>query len=166
MSKGRIAEEQQTVMADGPVDLAVAGLTGDFVSLSNYNHVAILYSAGVGAAGQDPTITVQQATSNAGAGAKPLTFTELYQKEAVDIQTVGQFTKITQAAANTYISLTGGESEQVILIEFDAAALDVDNGFDHVQVAVDDPGATTKLAVCHYLLTQPRNAEEPALSAL
>lgn len=166
MSKGRIAEEQQIVLADGPLDLAVAGLTGDFVSLAQFNHIAIVYQAGVGLADQDPTITIEQATSNAGAGAKALTFTELYQKEAVDITTVGQFTKITQAASNTYQSTTGGESEQLIIIEFDAAELDVDNGFDHINVAVSDPGATVKLASVLYVLTEPSYAEEPALSAL
>lgn len=166
MSKGRISEEQQAVPAAAPVDLTTAGIIGDWVSLANFNHAVCRLATGVGTAAQDPTITIQQATDNAGAGAKALDFTDIYQKEAVDISTIGQFTLITQTAANTYQSLTGGESQQLIQIEFDAAALDVDNGFDHIQISVSDPGAASKIGYAEVVLTQARNAEEPALSAI
>ena len=162
----RLAEIGQVVTVISPVNLADAPSVGDLVSLANYNHATVVYRAGVGLAAQDPVITVQQATDNAGAGLKALNFTDVFEKEAVDIRTVPQFTKKTQASGNTYVSLTGGESQQLIMIEFDAEDLDAAGGFDHIQVDVSDPGATEKLGSVDIVLTEASYPQEPAVGAL
>ena len=44
-------------------------------------------------AGTDPILTLQQAQDTSGTGVKSLTFTEIFRKQADDVQTVGPFTK-------------------------------------------------------------------------
>ena len=75
-------EQAQIVEAFPAADLSAAASTGDWVSLRNYRHVAVVFHSEPGTAADDPTITIQQATDNAASGAKSLTFTTLYSKQA------------------------------------------------------------------------------------
>jgi len=162
----RLCERGQLISAFVPVNLASAAQTGDWVSLKLFKHIAIVFTKGAGVSGEDPTITVQQATDVSGTDAKALTFTDIYVKQGAALNAIGQFTKTTQSAANTYTSATGGEEQATWVIEFDADELDVDNGFDCVNASVDDVGDTSQIGHILYILTEPRYASEPMPSAI
>jgi hypothetical protein len=157
----RICENGQLAAGFLPVNMATAANTGAFVSMKNYKHCAIVLYKDGGASGEDPTITVQQATAVAGTSAKALTFTDIYTKQGSDVTAVAQFTRTTQTAASTYTSATSGEQESIWVIEFDSNDLDVANGFDCIQAAVADVGSTSQIGCLLYILTEPRYAEEP-----
>lgn len=163
----RLTEEAQIAAALLPVNLATAANDGDWVSLKNYDHLAIVIIKDGGTAAEDPDFTVQQATSVAGAGAKALNFTRVDKKQAADVLTVGEFTKVTQAASNTYdADGTSAEDEMIVVIEFDAQDLDIANGFDCVRLQIPDVGAAAQLAAAIYILTGPRYAEQFPPSAI
>ena len=162
----RLIESLQIVSGFAPVDMQTGANTGDWVSLANYNHVAAVLFKAIGTAGDDPTITCQQATDNAGTGAKALNFTTLHVKQGADLTAIGQFTKITQASANTYTEATSAEAQAIWVVEFDAQDLDVANGFDHFRVTVADIGANAQLGCLLYLLSEPRFHEALLQSAL
>lgn len=163
----RLAETIQMVAGIIPVNLQTAANDGDWVSLKNYGHVAIVVLKGAGTAGEDPVLTVRQAQDVAGTGAKALTFDTIYAKVGAQ-SGIGAFTKVSQAAANTYTDATSAEAEGLFVIEFEAEDLDLANGFDCIQVQIPDvgAGATPQIGGALYLLSEPRYGGEPLPSAI
>lgn len=159
-------EEAQIVAAIIPVDSQTGANNGDYVSLKNYDRCAIIIFKAAGVAGDDPVITVTQAQDVAGTGVKALDFTRIDAK--VGAQTgVGQFTTVTQAAGNTYTDLVSAEAQGLFVIEFQAADLDVANGFDCLKVAVPDTGAAGAQLLCGlYVLRGGRYQTAPLPSAI
>jgi len=153
-----LVEEMQFVEGFPVVDLSTGANNGDWVSMANYKHLAIVFAASVGTAGQDPTITLNQATSAAGAGSKALSvITAGYHKTATtDLSGTAAFTKATQAAGNTFTVASSANKDKLWVVEIDADMLDTDNGFSFVQAAVADVGANAQLGYLLYILSQPR----------
>jgi hypothetical protein len=143
------AEQVQTVLAFAPVNIATAANTGAWVSLKNFHRCTIRVIKAVGTAGEDPVITVQQATAVAGTGAKALNFERVYVKQHATALPA-TFTRITQTAANTYTNATLAEELAIIEIDILPEMLDIDGGFDCVQVSVPDPGSGAQLMVAFY----------------
>ena len=137
-----------------PVDLATADNTGIFQPVRNYARVAFVYFADPGTASQDVTLTLRQATDTSGTGAKNLSAVKkAYVKEHVSTLP-SDFTEVTQAAAATYVSTTGGESIELEVIEVDPADMDVANGFDCISLNIADPGATAGKIGCVLMIGQ------------
>lgn len=157
-----LIEQGQVAAGFVPVNLATAANAGDWVSLKHYGHVAIVFFKAAGAAGEDPTITVEQATAVAGTGNKALNFTTIHVKQGADLAAIGQFTKVTQSAGNTYTHTDAAEAQAIWVIEFDAADLDVANGYDCVQASVGDVGATAQVGALLYILSRPRFTPPPS----
>mgnify|MGYP003134672610 CR=1 FL=1 len=135
------------------VDLQTAANNGDYISLKNADRVMIVFTSGVGTAGDDPTITVQQATTNAGGSVKALNFTTIFRKQAAtSLAAVTAWTETTQAAANTYTNATSAEQSLIWVIEFAAEDLDVDNGFDHIRATVADVGTNAQPGSLQYIV--------------
>lgn len=145
-----LAEVVQRVVAAPIVDMSTAGITGAWVSLKNYPLAEIVLITAAGTAGDDPTITVQQATDVSGTGAKALTFERIYHKQGAAIEAVAQYTLVTQTAANTYTDATSAEVETEWRIPIRAADLDVANGFDCIRATVADVGTNAQLGVLFY----------------
>jgi len=160
----KLVETSQIVCGFVPLDLQTQR-DGDWVAMKDFNHLTIVFYKGVGTAGDNATVTLQQATDSAGAGAKALNFTEIWRKQAADVQTVGQFTKTTQAAANTFTNTNAAE-QAIWALEIDADMLDVDGGFKYVRLTLNDTGVNAQLGCVLYVLTQPRHAEATPPSAL
>lgn len=165
MGKAQFVENHQIVSAILPLDLQTAR-AGDWVSMKHFGHCTVILFAGAGTAGEDPVITMQQATAVAGTNAKDLLFDTIYKKATAGtaLTAIGQFTKVTQAAAATYTDATHAEIEKIYVIEFDAEDLDVNNGFDCLQISVADVGVAPQLGCALYILSNPRYA--PPLSAI
>lgn len=160
----KLVENSQIVCGFVPLDMQTQR-DGDWVSLRDFNHLSIIFYKGAGAAGDNCTVTLQQAQDNAGTAAKALAFTEIWRKQASDVQTVGQFTKTTQSAANTFTN-TNAADQAIWVLEIDADMLDVDGGFKYVRLTLNDVGTNAQLGCVLYVLTQPRYAEATPPSAL
>lgn len=151
-----------------PLDLQTAR-TGDWVSLKNAQGVCIVFFKGAGTAGDDPTLTFQQATDVAGTSAKNLTVVTAVHKKQGTLTAVGTWTTSTQAAAATYAGDgTSAEEQAVYVIEIEADELDVDNGFDCINVSCSDVGTNAQLGCALYILYGLRYGGAPStlLSAI
>lgn len=142
------------VSAWQPLDLQTAR-NGDWVSLKNAGGVDILVFKDAGTDGDDPTFTFRQATVVAGTDAKNLAvIDEYWQKEAAtDLTGTGAWTRVTQTAAATVAP--GDPSAQDVamyLFSINADELDVDNGFDCVQIQCSDVGGNAQLGCALYIL--------------
>lgn len=150
-----ILEATQIVWGFGPIGIGAAR-TGDVVCMKNYRRCLVLLVKGVGPAGDDPTLTIEQGTSVAFSTNKALTFTTLYKKEDLtQLSDVGQWTKVTQSAANTYSHLDAAESVAMWAVDFKAEDLDTANGYDCIRASVGDAGTATQLATVLYILYDP-----------
>lgn len=155
---GLILERIQIAAGILPVDLQGGANNGDWVSLENYDRCAIVLYKDGGTASDDPTITVVQATDTAGSGPKPLNFTRLWRKQASNIMVngdAGKWEEVTQAAGNTYTNTTLAEEECLIVIEFRAEDLDVENGYKALRATIADVGSNAQLGCTFYILADP-----------
>jgi len=147
-----------------PINIGSAR-SSDVITLKNYGRCAIVFHKAAGSASEDPTLTVLQAVSITPSSAKALNFTTVYTKQGT-LNAVGTWTKTVQAAGNTYTNTTASENEAVWVIDIKAEDLDVDNGFDCLQVTIADAGSVNQLASLLFVLHEPRYAVDGGLSAI
>lgn len=158
-----LLEQVQIVEGFPAVDLDTAATnSGDWVSLKNYRHIAIVLAAGLGTAGDDPLLTILQAQDVAGTGSKALNINtnKIFKKQAAtDLSATGQWSSAAaDVTANAWDNATAAEQDVIVVVEFDADELDVDNGFDCVSatVALGGGGGAAQPGVLLYFLSEPR----------
>jgi len=145
MIQGEFLESIQVVSVIEPVDLLAGANSGDWVHLGGtpgFRRCLFLFTKGAGGTGgDDPTITLQEATSAAGGGAQNLVkIDRIYSKEAAtDLTSTGVFTIVSQTAAATYSTATLAENAALIGVEVKDE--DLSAGFEFVTINVADPGA-------------------------
>ena len=145
----------QIVSGFAPIVLTTAR-TGDVVSLKNYRRCLVLFHKGIGSAGEDPTITILQGTDVAFGTNKALTFTTIHVKQdPTSLGDVGQWTKVTQSAANTYTDATSAEQAALWAIEFKAEDLDIANNYDCIRASIGDVGSVSQIGALEYILFDP-----------
>lgn len=147
-----------------PVDLQTAANDGDWVCLKGYQGVGILFHSAIGTAGDDPTLTLEQATSVAGGSSKALgaIATVFTKQAATNLLSIAGWTKVTQSAASTYTNDTSAEQEALWWVYVDAQQLDRANGFDCIRARVADVGGNAQLGAAYYFLMYPRFGATPA----
>jgi len=160
-----ICDKMQIQPAVIPVNLATAANNGDWFNMKNYGRVAVVVLIGVGAASQDPTLTLVQATSDGGSS-KAVNFTEIRVKQASALTSVGTFTTVTQAAGNTYTEATSGEKQKLWVVDIKAEDMDVDNGYDWLQASIADTGSTSQIGTILYIGHEPRYGTDPLPTAI
>lgn len=138
----------------GPIDTNGAGGAGDYISLAYGRRALVVLLTGTWAGGT-AAVTLLQATDNAAAGAKALAFTEYWSKTVNSGASV--FAK-TAVVANTF-NLSA--AQKMVVIEIDAADLDVDNNFNHFRVDVATPGANADLVAAMYIIGDSRYSSTP-----
>ncbi len=150
----RFLEVADITSAFVPVDMQTAANSGDWVNLKSYDRVlAVLFKA-IGTAGDDPIFKLQQATDNTGAGAKDLTFTTIWKKVGT-LTGIAAWTKITQAAATSYVDTDSAEAQTIMAVEIRSEDLDAANNFTHVQLSVADVGGNAQLGCGFYIMLNP-----------
>ena len=142
------------------VDLTDGTNTGDWISLKGAYGALLVFTSGLGTATQDPVITIEQATSNAGAGNKALSPSQsgpanVWKKQAAT--SLAAVTAWTDANADMTTNVydeddTSAEEDLMVAIWIDAADLDVDGGFNHVQASVADVGANAQPGSCFWIV--------------
>lgn len=162
-----LLEKLQIAQGFLPVDMQTGANAGDWVSLKNYGRCAVVLFKAVGTAGDDPTITLSQATDVAGTDVKELNFTRVDKKQAAtNLLAVGTFTTVTQDAGNTFTHADLAEQAAIIVIDIKAEDLDIENGFDCIRASVADIGSNAQLGAMLYILHEPRYGSVPLPSAI
>ena len=151
-----LAENIQIVSGFVPVDLQAGNNVGDWVSLKYYSRCAIVFFAAAGTAGDDPTITLEQAKDYAGTDGKALNFKRLDVKQGAALTAIGQYTKVTQDAANTYSDGDAAEEQKIWVIEVMDTDLDVNDGFTCIRASIGDVGNNAQHGCMLYMMTGPR----------
>jgi hypothetical protein len=141
---------------------------GDYISLKDYNKVVVVYAKGAGTAGDDPTLTLYEATAVDGTDAQVLAVIDKHyiKQAATNLTAVGEFTKTAQTAASTIV-FNATSAEQTVLDYFVVDAAQLSNGFDCIRVdcALAASGGA-QYATLLYFLLEPRYGQEPAVSAI
>lgn len=160
MSSELFLETHQIVGAIRPVDLSGGANAGDWVSLKNYKHAVIVFHSAIGTAGDDPTVTLLQASAVAGTGSKALNIntSKIFKKQAASnlLSTGAWSSASSDVTANAWTNTDAAEQEVLVVIEVDADELDVDNGFDCISISVADVGTNAQLGAAYYILSEPR----------
>lgn len=159
-----LLEKCEIVSGLAPINIG-SNRSSDVVSLKNYGRCAVVFHKAAGSASEDPTITILQAKSVAPSNAKALNFTTVYTKQGT-LSAVGTWTKVEQEAGNTYTNATASENEAVWVVDFKAEDLDLNNGYDCIQVTVADAGSVNQLAAIEFILHEPRYVKEGGVSAI
>lgn len=175
MFNTRLLESIQIVPAWVPGADLNADLAGDWVSLKGFDGCLVVIHKAAGTAGDDMTITLNQATAVAGTGSKALTFAHLYAKVGATALTgIGAFTKYSGTAVSTLDTVTAfgtdllsDVGESLFVIDVRASDLDVSNSFDCLQVTSegDDIGNAT-LSDAFYILYGARYPQAAVPSAI
>lgn len=167
MSDGLILERFQIVEGFPAVDLSTAANNGDWVSVKNAKRIAVVFTSGVGTAGDDPTLTIKQASDASGTGAKALNIptASVFEKQAASsLAAVAAWSDGSgDASTNTLTNATSAEQSALWVVEFTPDELDVDNGFCFIQGSVADVGTNAQPGYLFYLvelkeLRAPANA--------
>ena len=140
------------------VDLQTAANNGDYISMQNNSAILILFTSGVGTGGDDPTLTIQQATDACGTSAKALNIVtspvKVWKKQAAT--SLASTTTWTDASCcvstNTVTNATSAEQSAYWAVEYDAADMDVANGFDFIRATVADIGSNAQPGSLTYIV--------------
>ena len=114
--------------------------TPDYVSLKNFERVAIVIAVKNGATVTGSAITLLQATSVAGAGEKPLAFAKAYRN--IDADAADALSEFA-VASNAFTTANTDSKNLMYVIEVKAEDLDVNNGFDCIRLGVGNATAAT-----------------------
>ncbi|MEW5952639.1 MAG: hypothetical protein AB1815_02615 [Bacillota bacterium] len=151
-----MVEQQNILWAIEPKNYTGAASADKYVSLKNYGRMTIAIQTGAWAGGA-AAVTLKQATTVAGAGAKALEFTNYWHDKAVS------GTLAETACVNTF---NLDAANKLFVIEVDARDLDINGGFDCVSVSAASPGANNDFYGAVYILSAPRYAGKPMPAAL
>lgn len=142
-----------------PKDITGAAQTSPWLSLKNYRNCDI-YITQAAWAGGTPAVTVTQAKDLSGTAPKPLPFTKRYQ-QATNVGTGYTESDVTN---NTFT--LPNTANQTHIISINAATLDVDNGYDCIQLTIASPGTNADLLQAIALLSGARYADTVMPNAL
>ena len=152
-----------------------ADKTGDWVSLKNYDGCLVCFHKAAGTAGDDPVISLLQATTVSGGSSKALNINHLYAKiGATALTGVNTFTKYSGTAAATVdlVSAFGTDilsdvGESLIVVDVRASDLDVNNGFDCITLFIEgDDIANATLSDAWCIMYGARYPQATPLTAI
>ena len=131
--------------------------TPAYVSLKNYERIAVVILVKNATTVTGSAITLKQATSIAAAGEKALAFTAA--KRNIDIgagDTLADFT----VASNTFTTDSTNSKNLMYVIDVKAEDLDVNGGFDCIRAGTGDATAATVTVL--YLLYGAKFSTQPS----
>lgn len=156
-----LVQNSKIVSALSPQDVNGDGaLVCDYVSLKYYNHLTVILHMGV--VGDAAAVTMKQATdvNNSQSDAKALAINYMWANVGLTTDTLTK----TAVTSNTFNH--AATAENIYVLEFDAAELDINNGFDCAALSIAaQAGASTIISVL-YILTEPRYAGTSPPSAI
>lgn len=158
---GALPEVSDLILGGGPVDLNTAGITGKWFNLSNCVGVNAILIAGIGTAGDDPIISLEQAKDASSAGAKLLQLKHVsYKVGDTDIVAasdlwIRESSIDSDNPADTYDTdgIAGAENKLIVCAYISAGDLDGDNNYTHIRLNVADVGSNAQLGAVIYIPT-------------
>jgi hypothetical protein len=139
-------------------------ITGDWISLKNWDRAYLVLIKPAGTAGDDLAIRLQQATDNAAGSAKALTFTKLWYKKGStnSFAAVPTWTAVELTTASSDLDLDSVNSTDlaldtsaaVVIVEVRSDSLDGGNGFTHVNVLYEGDDIGNALVINSLWLMQ------------
>lgn len=175
MKNAEILERIQISPAFLSVDVN-SDQNGDWVAMKDYERCLVLYMQPAGTAGDDVSIKLQQATTNAGGSAKALAAIKKlwYKKGSGGGLPADQWTEEEATTAtddwDTGSGPTGATSDlelddqqALVAVEIKKEDLDVDNDFDHIRLQIEgDDFSNSLTASALYIFLDPNYADSPA----
>lgn len=151
-----LLEEKSLKQAFLPVDLNVAPVSGERISLEKAHRVSIVLCMG-DSTSATVQVSLQQHNAASGGDSKAL---EISNKNYKKVGAALSFTKVEpEVAASSFdISSDFANDEGIFVLEVLPEDLDVNNDFSHISVNVADSGAA-KVASCLYVV---HSEEKPA----
>jgi len=138
-----------------PVDMQTGTNTGARVNLRAARSLTVVLFKGAGTAGDDPVISLTQATASSGGSTSNLVAIDhYYVKTATTMTGAETWTRYTQSVSQTITDPgglgTSAESQMICAIPVQADALS--DGYDYVYAVVADTGSNAQLGCVFYLL--------------
>lgn len=131
---------EQVKFVEGLLGVVPSTSTPDYVSLKNYERVAVIIQVKNATTVTGSAITLKQATSVAAGGEKPLAFTKVY----ANLDTgAGDVLTETAVTSNTFTTNNTNSKNLMYVIEVKAEDLDVNGGFDCIRAGTADATAAT-----------------------
>lgn len=145
-------ESVMLVEAIAPIDTTGAAQTGNMISCKNAQHVTIVINSGAWAGGT-AAVTVEQATdvTDSAGTSKAVAFSYMYTNDGA--ATASALTKTT-VTSNTFNVDT---ANSMYVIEIPVDTLDVDGGYDCLQVLTASPGGNADLIQATYIMSGTRH---------
>lgn len=137
--QGRLPEGAKIILMAPPLDTTGAAYDTLYVKLGQYRRLAIIIVVGNRAGATTPNVTLTQATSSGGAGAKSLAFDQAWGVDGV-AQTSGKDTLTALTVTSDAVPLSANDNS-VLVIDIRADQLDINNGFKWVKATIATPGA-------------------------
>ena len=136
-----------------PRTISNSNVDGDWVSMSRYDSIMLVYMSDVGVAGKDVTVTLRQARSASGGQAKNVNSGQWYAEQAT---VAGD--ALTAIGGDDSGSWTDdGETAALARVEITADQLDVSGGFDFVSVRLrNSTSGAEKVASVSYIMRGAR----------
>lgn len=131
--------------------------TPTYVSLKDYQRLAIIIAVKNATTVTGSAITLKQATAVAGTSEKALAFTSAYRN--IDTGAADALASFA-VASNTFTTDNTNSKNLMYVIDVDPASLDSANGFDCVRAGTGDATAATVTVL--YLLYGARYSAMPA----
>lgn len=131
---------EQVKIVEGLLGVVPSTSTPDYVSLKNYERVAVLIQVKNATTVTGSAITLKQATSVAAGGEKPLAFKRMY----ANLDTgAGDVLTETAVTSDTFTTDSTNSKNLMYVIEVKAEDLDVNGGFDCIRAGTGDATAAT-----------------------
>lgn len=143
MLNGRLLEYCDFQLIGPPGDFN-GGVTGDYVKINECERVWYLFCCEEGTGGDDPTITIYEATSNAGADAAALAkITEYYWRvgstNLADVTGVWNYATMTAASSLDTVSMNGSDinaDTNEIIVAIPVMTTSFSEGFDYTRADI------------------------------
>jgi len=172
--EGALPDVSDLVVGAVPVNLATAAVDGLWFHMKDCSAVNALLLAAIGTAGEDPVISLRQATNASGASAKMLNIYRIDYKVGATgftsvtdlwrrVSTIDRDNPVTSYSSDT---IDGAENALLLNAFILATDLDINNGFTHVQMRVADVGAAAQLGCVLYIPSQRHYQGKHRVSAL
>lgn len=131
---------EQVKFVEGLLGVVPSTSTPDYVSLKNYERLAVIILVKNATTVTGSAITLKQATAVAGTSEKALAFTKVYANTDT---AAGDVLTATDVTSNTFTTNSTNSKNLMYVIEVKAEDLDVNNGFDCVRAGTGDATAAT-----------------------
>jgi len=161
MKSLNLLDSDKVVMGCPPAALATTAGDGDYVSLKNFDRMAIIIAVDNATTVTGGAVTLKQATLVDGTGEKALAFTKMWANTDTGASDTLVETAVT---SNTFTTDTTDAKNLLYVIELNASDLDVTNGFDCVRIDVASMANAVGSVV--YVLRSSRYAPPLAVAAI